>query len=168
MTRLLRVVWALVALMAVTTLVCEIRGGGSSGEREPPSFVASSTPTQTRPAPTIAAATPTVEPSRRRSEERVFYVTYYGPGFEGGPLGCGSDIYGLFDSRDPTTVASGEGGPECGTHLTLCSEADGAVCIGVVVKDRCGGCGPYHLDLSRAAWLVLGQPEFVVAIGTAR
>ena len=134
-------------------------GGDPFGESEPPPFMAPTTPTQTRPAPTIPAAIPTIEPSRR-----VYRVTYYGPGFEGGPLGCGSDIYGLFDSSDPTTVASGDGGPVCGTHLTLCSEADGTLCQGVVVKDACGGCSPDHLDLSRAAWLVLGQPEYVVVV----
>ena len=162
MTRLLRVVWALVALMVVA-LVADYCGGDLSGGSGPPPFRAVATPTQTWPATETPAATPTVDPGRR-----AYRVTYYGSDFAGGPLGCGSDVYGYYDPNDPTTAASGAGGPVCGSHLTLCSEAQGTLCQGVVVKDTCGGCGPDHLDLSRAAWLALGQPEFVVASVTAR
>jgi len=85
-------------------------------------------------------------------------TTYYDVGFEGGPLYCGTDIYGYYDPADPTTVAAGASGPPCGTHLRVCNER---ACIGVVVKDRCGGCGAAHLDLSRGAWEALGQPSEV-------
>mgnify|MGYP001598665634 CR=1 FL=1 len=90
----------------------------------------------------------------------VYRVTYYGPGFEGGLVACGTDIYGPFDSSDPTTAAAGSGGPPCGTRLTLCN---GKLCLVVVIKDACGGCSPDHLDLSRAAWDALGQPTHVAA-----
>ena len=156
MTRLLRVVWALVALVVVA-LVADYCGGDPSGGSEPPPFRTPAVATQTWPATETPAATPTVAASRR------YYVTYYGLEFEGGPLGCGSDVYGYYDPDDPTTAASGDGGPVCGSHLTLCSDAQGTLCQVVVIKDTCGGCGPDHLDLSRAAWLVLGQPEYVVA-----
>ena len=156
--RALCVLWVVGAIVWTAALVVHIRYGDPSGGIEPPPFMVAATPTQTWPATETPAATPTEEPSRR-----VYRVTYYGPGFEGQPVACGSDVYGLFDPNDPTTAASGDGGPICGAHLTLCSGAEGGLCQGVVIKDGCGGCGPDHLDLSRAAWDALGQPEYVIA-----
>lgn len=63
--------------------------------------MAPTTPTQTWSASIIPAATPTVELGRR-----VYRVTYYGPEFQGGPLACGSDVYGHYDANDPTTIAA--------------------------------------------------------------
>ena len=134
-------------------------GGDPPGESEPPPFRTSALPTQTRAAPITAAPTPALTPSP--PPLATYRVTYYGPGFEGQPVACGSDVYGLFDPTDPTTAASGDGGPSCGTRLDLCSGADGELCQVVVIKDACGGCGPDHLDLSRAAWDALGQPVAV-------
>ncbi len=86
-----------------------------------------------------------------------YIVTYYDHCCVGGPYFCGTDIYGYFDPDDPTTVATSLGGFSCGTRLLLCSEE----CIVVVVKDKCGGCGNRHLDLSRGAWELLGMPSSV-------
>lgn len=86
-----------------------------------------------------------------------YIVTYYDQCCVGGPFYCGVEIYGYFNPLDPTTVATGWGGFTCGTHLLLCSN----VCISVVVKDLCSGCGSNHLDLSRGAYNALGGPTSV-------
>jgi len=103
----------------------------------------------TSPTPT---ATPTATP-----EPVVYRVTWYGDDFAGGPMLCTEEPY---DPNDPTVAASGAGGPPCGERLRLCSDA---ACIEVVIRDGCGGCGPRHLDLSRAGWHALGQPTEVMA-----
>lgn len=119
----------------------------------PPAPMPTLTATATNTATATATSTATPVPVR-------YLVTYYGVDFQGGPLGCGSDVFGTYDRNDPTTIASGDGGPPCGMHLHLCSPT---ACQDVVVKDMCGGCGPMHLDLSEAAWNVLGQPDTVQA-----
>lgn len=115
-----------------------------------------------------ASATPSEEPTVLRTttptitpiptpEPIAYRVTWYGDEFAGGPMLCTGEP---FDPNDPTVAARGEGGPPCGTHLRLCSDA---ACIEVVISDGCGGCGPEHLDLSRAGWHALGQPYEVTA-----
>ncbi len=108
--------------------------------------------------PTISqTSTSTATPTPTKPAPVVYRVTYYGLDFQGGLVYCG---YGPFDLNDPTTAASGEGGPPCHTRLMLCSDT---ACQEVTIKDACGGCGPYHLDLSQAAWEVLGRPSHVEA-----
>ena len=115
-----------------------------------PTMPTTRTPTQiaTRtPTATLAAAT--------------YRVTWYGEAFRGGPLWC--EAYGSYDPDDPTTVAAGPDAMlPCGTRLDLCGVGVAGQCIDVVVKDRCGGCGEWHLDVSHAAWEMLGRPESVL------
>ena len=158
MTTTERLFVALLGMMLLTSVMAAVVATTISvtpSNNDPPP----TTPTLT-PSPTLAR---TPVPTAQPVPVAYFRVTYYGPGFEGGPVACGSDVYGLFDADDPTTAASGTGGPGCGTHLVLCS---GKLCQMVVIKDACGGCGPDHLDLSRAAWDALGQPEYVTAAVT--
>lgn len=110
---------------------------------------ATSTPTPTNTSTPVPTATPVSHRIR---------VTYYGEALRDRPLYCGSNIYGLFDPSDPTTAAMGANGPPCGSRLQLCSES---ACIVVVIKDKCPGCGPDHLDLSQAGWKALGWPSMV-------
>lgn len=126
-----------------------------------PSPTATATMTAT-PIPPTATPSPTSTPVPPTPAPVTYKVTYYGAAFQGGPFYCGTDIYGYYDLNDPTTVAAGAGGPPCGTPLTICNEG---ACLSVVVKDRCGGCGPYHLDLSKAAWEALGRPSEVEVYG---
>jgi len=115
---------------------------------------AHATPTATATAsssPTLTA-TPTATP-----EPVAYRVTWYGDDFAGGPMLCTEEPY---DPNDPTVAASGAGGPPCGERLRLCSEG---TCIEVTIRDGCGGCGPQHLDLSRAGWEALGKPSEVWA-----
>ena len=86
-------------------------------------------------------------------EAHSYKLTYYHPSFEGGPLGCGSDIYGSYKGSDPTTAAiSRSSSFECGDRLQVC----GSSCAVVIVKDYCGGCSYNHIDLSLAAWDAVG------------
>jgi len=140
-------------IAAVAALLMSLYFAGPTLPATPPAPTPTPTATATNTATVTQTPTATPEPVR-------YLVTYYGADFQGGPLGCGSDVFGTYDLSDPTTIASGAGGPPCGTHLHLCSET---ACQNVVVKDMCGGCGPMHLDLSEAAWNVLGQPDFVAA-----
>jgi len=111
-------------------------------------------PTETVVPPTNTPVHPTHAPE---TGSRQVIVTWFGEFHRGGPFFC--EEFGFFDPGDPTTVAMGAGGPPCGTKVRLCSES---TCIVAVIKDKCGGCGPGHLDLSRAAWDTLGQPERVL------
>lgn len=120
--------------------------------------------TPTTATPTIAltstpmdTVTPTSTPTVTPIPERV-RVTWYGEAFRDGLLFCGTDIYGRFDPDDPTTVAMGADGPPCGSRMRLCGKEG---CIVGIIKDKCGGCGPGHLDLSRAGWEALGRPTVV-------
>lgn len=119
----------------------------------PPTATPTATPTAS-PTQTVA---PTQTPTATPMPERII-VTYYGEKHRGGPLYCGTDVYGTFDPDDPSTVAMGANGPPCGSRLRLCSES---ACIFATIKDRCGGCGPGHLDLSEAGWEALGRPAAV-------
>jgi hypothetical protein len=87
--------------------------------------------------------------------------THYGGGpawgdavdYNGGWLGCGlfvdEDGNNLYSSDDPTIAATGYGSPwGCGTELILCGPVG---CQGVIVQDRCPGCGPGLVDLSEMA-----------------
>ena len=123
-------------------------------------------PTATPIPPTLVPPTQTPIPPQVAAPELLagasqVIVTYYHDSLAGGPLGCGSDIYGHYDPGDPTTIAAPYGGPSCGTRIQLCSES---ACIVGVIKDRCPGCGTAHLDLSRAAWNALGQPHAVATV----
>jgi len=144
-------------IAAIIALLMSLYFVGPTIPASPPAPTPTLTATVTSTAAATATATPTAKPEPPRT---TYLVTYYGADFQGGPLGCGSDIFGTYDLNDPTTIASGAGGPPCGTRLRLCSET---ACQNVVVKDMCGGCGPMHLDLSQAAWNILGQPESVQA-----
>lgn len=78
-------------------------------------------------------------------------ATHYSASFEGGTLYCGRDIYGTYNPADVSTVAVAAGSDyECGDRLLIIG-SEGIV-IGVV-KDRCGGCGYRHLDLSIAGMI---------------
>jgi hypothetical protein len=158
-TSILTVPFLLVAIGLGLLVAWASTGGSFSGPEPTVTATTTATPTPTATPTATPTNTPTATPTAT-PEPVIYRVTYYGIRFQGGPLGCGTDIYGRFDRHDPTTVASGDGGPPCGTHLLLCSEA---ACQDVVVKDACGGCGPYRLDLSRAAWEVLGRPTHVEA-----
>lgn len=94
-----------------------------------------------------------------------YRITWYGPEFAGQPLACGSDIYGLYDPADPTTAAANWGQHVCGERLRVCTKS---VCLTVIVKDRCGGCGYGHIDLSQAAYNRLGGYDYAnVAVLTS-
>ena len=83
-----------------------------------------------------------------------YRLTYYTQAeFGGQPLACGSDIYGTYNSSDPTTIATDWNTFGCGDRLRVCTDGG---CIAGIVKDRCGGCGAYHLDLSEAGYNILG------------
>lgn len=141
-------------LVAALTLITPDTWYSFASDTSPtPTVTASPTPTSTEtPTVTPIPPTPTTVPTRVR-------VTFYGEAFRGGPLYCGTDVYGWYDPDDPTTVAMGADGPPCGSRLRLCSES---ACIVATIKDKCGGCGPGHLDLSRAGWEALGGPERVL------
>lgn len=122
-----------------------------------PGPTATATPTMMPTSTSTATPTPTSTATPTPLPKRVI-VTWYGEAFRGGPLYCGSDVYGQFNPDDPTTVAMGADGPPCGSRLRLCSDS---ACIIATIKDKCGGCGPHHLDLSRAGWEALGHPSVV-------
>ena len=87
-----------------------------------------------------------------------YRTTYYNEEFQGSLLACGSDIYGLYDVNDPTTAAASWDQHQCGDRLTVC----GIECQTVIVKDKCGECGPNHIDLSKAAWIKIGQVDYAI------
>lgn len=141
-------------LLAAVLTAC---GGGNLAVRQrTPVPTPTATPTSTQTATAMATAMPMPMPVAT-PELGVWRLTWYGEEFRGGPLYCGSDVYGYYDPADPTTVAAAGGAFPCGTRLKLCADT----CIVVVVKDRCGGCGPQHLDASRAAWEELGRSDYV-------
>lgn len=142
-----------VAAIAIVTVVF-VAGLSSDTSSDAPVIPATATPTMSPTSTSTVTPTPTSTP-----EPVVYRLTWYGEEFRGGPLYCGSDVYGYYDPDDPTTVA-GVHEFACGTRLELCAET----CIRVVVKDACGGCGYGHLDVSRAAWQELGRPDY----GTVR
>lgn len=142
--------WALPPVPRVTTTPTNTPTSTSIPTSTPTSTATVTTPPTRVP---VSAFIPIPEWSSQRVR-----VTWYGEALRGGPLYCGSDIYGRFDPDDLTTVAVGAGGPPCGSRLQLCSES---ACIITIVKDRCGGCGPGHLDLSQAGWEALGRPSMV-------
>ena len=143
-----------VAALVVITLLLQ---GGSTALA--PTVTASPTPTNTATVtptetPTVTPIPPTETPMPTRVR-----VTWYGEAFRGGPVYCGTDVYGRYDPDDPSTVAMGADGPPYGSRLRLCSES---TCITATIKDKCGGCGSGHLDLSRGGWEALGRPESVL------
>ena len=88
-------------------------------------------------------------------------ATHYGTSYQGGPLSCDT---GYYDTDDPGIVAVGWESPyECGDKLIITGAAG---TITATVQDRCGGCGPYHLDLSEAGQLAtcgfLGVCDIVI------
>lgn len=142
-------------LTFLTAIMLAAFGGlASVSLHAPASAPARATPTATATATATASPTPTATAT---PEPVVYRVTWYGDDFAGGPMLCTEEPY---DPNDPTVAASGAGGPLCGERLRLCSET---TCIDVVIRDGCGGCGPRHLDLSRAGWHALGQPTEVMA-----
>lgn len=138
--------------LALALAVAALLGLGLQGVCQAPLPVARPPPAATQTV--TPSATPTATPTPTLPAYRV---TYYGEGFRGGPLWC--EAYGYYDPDDPTTAASGVEGFGCGTRLELCSSDDR--CLTVVVKDRCGGCGERHIDVSPAAWRALGRPDYV-------
>ncbi len=121
-----------------------------------PTPTATVTPISTSVPTATPSPSPTQTPQKAISAVQVFHITYYGPCCEGGPVYCGTDIYGFFNSSDSTTIATGSSGYPCGTQLRVCSES---ACLVGVVKDRCEVCGSHTLDLSRAGWELLGRPN---------
>ena len=88
-----------------------------------------------------------------------YRLTYYGEEFRGGKLYCRG--YGNYDPNDPTGAATRD--PTCGQQLRVC----GSACVVVTVRDRCGGCGERHIDLSEAAWLAAGGEDWGTVIPLA-
>ena len=141
-------------LLLVWVLVHGTKSMPSTFEQAPtPTVTATSTAVSTATAAptTTSLSPPTPAPRRVR-------VTWYGEAFRGGPLYCGGRVYIPYSPDDPTTVAMGADGPPCGTVMLLCSDS---ACIVAVIKDKCGGCGNGHLDLSHAGWEALGRPYYV-------
>ena len=122
-----------------------------------PTMTASPTPTNTATPTVTEASTVTPLPTATPILSTRMRVTWYGETHRGGPLFC--EEFGFFDPDDPTTVAMGADGLPCGSRLRLCSESQ---CIVATIKDRCGGCGPGHLDLSKGGWEALGRPQSVL------
>ena len=83
----------------------------------------------------------------------AYRITYYGDEFAGNPMFCTEEPY---DPNDPTVVATPAGGFQCGTVLEVCV----ATCATLTVQDRCGGCGPKHIDVSESAWKLLGEEDY--------
>ena len=74
-------------------------------------------------------------------------ATFYGPGYNGRPLGCG----GIYWASDPTIVAVGPahyGTIPCGTALRISGPA---ATIVAVRQDSCPGCSATTFDLSDGA-----------------
>ena len=135
--------------IALALAVAALLGLWLQGVCQSPLPVARPPPAATQ----TATATPTATPTPTLPAYRV---TWYGEAFRGGPLWC--EEYGRYDPDDASTAASSQAaGFPCGTRLELCS---GARCLTVVIKDRCGGCGERHLDVSPAAWRELGRPDY--------
>ncbi|MDR7574203.1 MAG: RlpA-like double-psi beta-barrel domain-containing protein [Armatimonadota bacterium] len=156
------VVVLLVALGALVGCVSVPRTGGrpTPAVTVGPTATATATPTDgptstATPAPT-AGSFPVPTPATPSPGAAVYRVTWYGDEFAGRPTRCTGEPY---DPEDPNVAAAGAAGPTCGARLRLCSES---ACIVVTVRDGCGGCGPRHLDLSRAGWNALGRPAEVV------
>lgn len=81
-------------------------------------------------------------------------ATHYGESYNGGPLGCGSRVWGYYSSGDPTIAAvspSAYGRWPCGTRLRVSGPVGS---IEVIRKDACPGCDkhgwPEMIDLSEA------------------
>ena len=123
----------------------------------PTELLATIIPTQ-EPIPTTATRIRFELPTIVIDQMGEYIATYYDQCCVGGPYYCGTNIYGYFDPSDPTTVATSFDGFACGTKLLLCADER---CLIVVIKDKCGGCGSRHLDLSRGAWELLGMPSSV-------
>jgi hypothetical protein len=73
------------------------------------------------------------------------WVTHYGESFNGQAMGCDATPY---SSENAGIVAVGAERSEdwpCGTILRICGPGS---CILAQRSDGCGGCGPYHVDLS--------------------
>lgn len=87
-----------------------------------------------------------------QGDEGAWRLTYYAEPFTGGTMACG----GTFYPTDVTVVAAPVGVFDCYQPLEVCTEVR---CLVVTVQDRCGGCGPRHLDLSRAAYETLGSRD---------
>ncbi len=119
------------------------------------------TPIPTATSTATPSATPSPSPTRTPQVEisavSQLATTWYGPCCEGGPLGCFQEYVPFFPG-DPTVVATGHGGYPCFARLRVCSEFR---CITVTVQDHCPVCGSGVLDLSRAAWDLLGRPATV-------
>ncbi len=105
-------------------------------------------PTST-PRPTNLRPTATPHLHELPDTGRTATVTFYSDAYVGGGFYCGG---GHYSPDDPTVAATGDP-VSCGESILLCNEG---TCINVVVKDRCGGCGPDHIDLSKEAFTALG------------
>ena len=144
--------WEILGVIAIVSgvlLTMTILSSGVHLLREEPTATQIPTATATvspTPPPTVTPVPPSI---------RV-RVTWYGEEFRGGPVYCRG---GRYDPDDPTTVAMGADGPPCGSRLRLCSESH---CIIATIKDKCGGCGQRHLDLSKGGWEALGRPQSVL------
>lgn len=118
------------------------------------------TPTPIPPTPPPPPPTATPEPEPTAVSERlaapatadVFngIATAYSDSLAGNMMGCNGA--GPFSPADTSVIAVSPAQYAqfpCGTVLEVCGAAG---CITGTRQDSCPGCGPYHLDLSRAGF----------------
>jgi len=125
----------------------------------PPTETPTPIPTATNtPAP---SPTPTRTPrpgNTATPSPDQFSVTRYADSLEGNSLGCTQ--YGTYDPDNPLIVAVGPARHfewPCGTLLQVCGPAG---CLIALRADSCPGCGPNHIDMSRAGVIaVCGNPN---------
>jgi len=85
----------------------------------------------------------------------TYRITYYDSSFSGQLMYCEEEA---FDPGDLSIAATGADGFACGTRLQVCTDTD--TCLLLTVQDRCGGCSGQHIDVSEAAWKVLGEEDY--------